>query len=42
MTSEGREIQDSERPRKEVLPEGRSRPTVSIAAVMSNKMKGKN
>lgn len=42
MASEGREIQESERPRKEVSPEGRSRPTVSTAAVMSNKMRGKN
>lgn len=41
MASEGREIQESERPR-EVSPEGRSGPTVSIAAVMSNKMRGKN
>lgn len=42
MASEGREIQESERPREEVSPEGRRRPTVFIAAVMSNKMWGKN
>lgn len=42
MASEGREVQERERPREEVFPEGRSRPAVSAAAVMSSKMRTKN